>query len=243
MSGEGGGLRARITGHVIRQILSGAWASREQVPSESRFMAQFGASRMTVHHALRDLTIRGYLVRRKGAGTYVGSPQSYVSRYPNQDIAQAIGARGGQHSARVVRQEQVTADAGMAGAFGCAAGDALFHAMIVHCEDDRPVELEDRLVSPAVLPEFLNLDLSRTTLFSSLMLSRPCREGSESICPVRCTVQEQTMLACDAGEPALAIVRRTGSPDGPVTWVRLLRIGAHARLEGSIACTIVEAAG
>jgi GntR family histidine utilization transcriptional repressor len=233
-AGEGSGLRARITDHVLHQILSGAWASGEQLPSESQFMAQFAASRMTVHHALRDLTIRGYLTRRKGAGTYVGAPQSYVSQYPNQDIAKAITARGQRHSACVIEQARITADAAMADIFGCTPGDPLFHAIIVHCADASPVELEDRLIGPNVLPEFLTLDLSTTTLFAALMLSRPYREGRETIAPACCTTEEQRLLGCDPDEPALAITRRTWSGEGPVTWVRLLRIGAYARLEGAI---------
>src|ERR1700744_3170864 len=56
-------LRDRIAANVARQIATRKLAVGQRVPSESELMAEFGASRMTVHHALRDLTAWGLLRR------------------------------------------------------------------------------------------------------------------------------------------------------------------------------------
>ena len=43
----------------------------EAIPSERQLSADFGVSRLTVRAALEDLAREGYLVRRRGAGTFV----------------------------------------------------------------------------------------------------------------------------------------------------------------------------
>ena len=47
----------------------------EAIPSERQLSADFGVSRLTVRAALDDLSREGYLVRRRGAGTFVSEPK------------------------------------------------------------------------------------------------------------------------------------------------------------------------
>ena len=59
-----------------RDILSGRYKSGEKLPSEAALVKQFGASRITVGRAVRDLTQEGLVERRAGSGTYVRQPKS-----------------------------------------------------------------------------------------------------------------------------------------------------------------------
>src|ERR1700751_4251627 len=45
------------------------------IPSERHLSADLGVSRLTVRAALDDLAREGYLVRRRGSGTYVQQPK------------------------------------------------------------------------------------------------------------------------------------------------------------------------
>src|SRR5919205_1351308 len=45
------------------------------IPSERQLSADLGVSRLTLRAALDDLTREGYLVRRRGSGTYVQQPK------------------------------------------------------------------------------------------------------------------------------------------------------------------------
>src|SRR6201985_3924052 len=45
------------------------------IPSERQLSADLGVSRLTVRAALDDLAREGYLVRRRGSGTYVQEPK------------------------------------------------------------------------------------------------------------------------------------------------------------------------
>lgn len=54
-----------------RGIHSGRWKQGERLPSEADLVRQFGASRITVGRAVRDLQHAGLVERRAGSGTFV----------------------------------------------------------------------------------------------------------------------------------------------------------------------------
>lgn len=54
-----------------RDILAGKYKSGQKLPSEASLVKQFGASRITVGRAVRDLRSHGLVERRAGSGTYV----------------------------------------------------------------------------------------------------------------------------------------------------------------------------
>jgi GntR family transcriptional regulator, histidine utilization repressor len=228
-------LRDQIAAHIVRQITTGAWRVGDLVPSEAALMASFGTSRMTVHHALRELTARGLLRRHRGRGSFVAEPRPYVSLYDHQDIIAEIEARGSRHSARVIRQVLRPANPEEAADFGLEAGASLFHAVIIHRADGVPFELEDRLLNPAILPGCMDLDLEKRSLFSLLLHSRPYREGSETVRALVPEGEDRILLELTGAEPCLELVRRTWSPEGVVTRARLLRAGPGAMMLGRIA--------
>lgn len=228
-------LRDRIAAHIARQIAIGALGIGERVPSESALMAEFGASRMTVHNALRDLTARGLMWRHKGRGSFVAEPRPYVGLYDHRDIVTEIEGRGSRHSARVIRQLLRPASPEEAADFGLGEGESLFHAVIVHRENGVPLELEDRLLNPVVLPGCMDLDLEKRSLFSLLLRTRPYREGRESVRALLAVGEDRTLLELAGAEPCLEVVRRTWSSEGVVTRARLLRAGAGAIMHGRIA--------
>lgn len=228
------GLRDRIAAYVSGQIVSGEWKAGDRIPSENELTQSFGVSRMTVHHALRDLATRGFLVRRSGSGTFVAEAQAYVAEYGHLDIIEEIAARGGQHTAEVLRRELRPATSDEAESFNMKPGAPIFHASILHRENGEPLELEDRRIAPRFMPDAMAIDLSSQTLFSRLMLVRPYREGSESVRAVMGTEEEQKLLMLPASTPCLEVTRQTWCADGVVTIARMLRPGTRAKMDGLI---------
>jgi len=70
-----------MTSHKYRQILeklqddicSGHYGPGSRLPSEAELVRRFGASRMTVFRAMRELQVLGLVTRRAGSGTFVSS--------------------------------------------------------------------------------------------------------------------------------------------------------------------------
>jgi len=59
-----------------REIESGRLKRGDRVPSEAELVRKFGASRITIGRAVRDLQSAGLVERRAGSGTYVKTPQA-----------------------------------------------------------------------------------------------------------------------------------------------------------------------
>src|SRR5258707_7856136 len=56
---------------LSKDILAGKYQPGQKFPSEAALVQQFGTSRITIGHALRDLALRGLVDRIAGSGTYV----------------------------------------------------------------------------------------------------------------------------------------------------------------------------
>lgn len=61
----------QLYGQILEQIVSGALAEGDKLPSESRICRSFGVSRPTVREALLRLHADGLVVSRQGAGSFV----------------------------------------------------------------------------------------------------------------------------------------------------------------------------
>ena len=69
--GEGEFKYRAICDTLKSEILSGRYASGRRFPSEAQLVRRFGGSRITVIHALQELSRLGLIVRRKGLGSFL----------------------------------------------------------------------------------------------------------------------------------------------------------------------------
>lgn len=71
LSKEQGPKHQQVFGALRRAIQSGRWLPGARLPSEAELVQQFGASRITIGRAVRDLQAAGLVERRAGSGTFV----------------------------------------------------------------------------------------------------------------------------------------------------------------------------
>ena len=72
---EAGSEVSEVYSALRRDIQSGRLANGDRLPSEADLVRLFGASRITVGRAVRDLQAAGLVERRAGSGTFVRSAQ------------------------------------------------------------------------------------------------------------------------------------------------------------------------
>jgi GntR family histidine utilization transcriptional repressor len=152
---------------ILSRIRSGEWPPKHRIPSEHELVAELGVSRMTVNRALRELSLDGVLIRIQGLGTFVAEGKAQSSVFEVRNIADEITSRGHAYSAQLVLVDQVRASPEVADTLGIDIGDVAFHSIIVHRENDIPVQLEDRYVNAEVVPTYLQQDFLRVTPTSS----------------------------------------------------------------------------
>ena len=97
------------------RILAGLWQVGERIPGEVELCREFGVSRTVVRQALLELELGGYIIRRKGRGTFVSGPK--VTERLAQKLTgfhQDMLEQGRKPGTRVLSQRLTRADAFLA---------------------------------------------------------------------------------------------------------------------------------
>ena len=187
---------------------------------------------MTVNRAMRELAAENLVRRVPGLGTFVAEPVAQSQLVEIRSIAAEIAARGHRHQARVRTLERTTLDDAASLGFSIPAGGALFHSAIVHLEDDLPIQFEDKLVDPALAPEYLRQDFAKGTPNEYLSRVAPLREVEHIVQAVHAPADIAVQLAMPTNVPCLLVVRRTWSGDRLATLSHLYHPGNSFRLSG-----------
>ncbi|QHB55626.1 histidine utilization repressor [Ralstonia solanacearum] len=223
----------RIKEDILSRIRSGEWQEGEMIPGETSLAQTFGVSRMTVNRALRELTAEQILTRVQGSGTFVAQQKYQATLVAIRNIAEEIAARGHRHRAELHRLERVRATEGMAAPFGLAVGRTLFHSLIVHFENDLPIQVEDRWVNAELAPDYMEQDFTQTTPNAYLMRAAPL-QGVEYRIEARLPPREiAEMLHMDVREACLMLRRKTLSQGQVASVATMWHPGGRYQFTGS----------
>ncbi len=194
---------------ILERIASGEWGGGLRLPSEFELVKQYGMSRMTIHRALRELSVEGVLSRRKGIGTFVLPPAPRSELLAIPDIAEDITRRGHSHRCRILVREEMRADLNLATSFLSTVGMRLFHSVMVHSEGSTPIQLEERYVNPAFAPKYLETDFERVTPARYLRELAAPTEIENIIFAGFPNETQRKSLEMRSDEPCLLVMRRT----------------------------------
>ena len=225
-------LYLRVKRHILANIGSGKWAPSHRVPSENELVKSFGVSRMTANRALRELSDEGVLVRVAGVGSFVAEPKARAHPLEIRSIADEIRERGAVYRVEVVARERVRAVAKLAEDFRVAPRTELYYSSLVHFEDGRPVQLEDRYVLASLAPDYLGIDFTRVTPHDYLIEAAPLQEAEHVLRAVLPDARTARWLEMKRTEPCLLVVRRTWSGNAIASVAKLHHPGSRYELSG-----------
>lgn len=222
----------QLKDHIIERISRGDLQPADRVPSENELVESMQVSRMTANRALRELDSEGYVERVAGRGTFVADFQSRSHLLEVHNIADEITMRGHTHRSRVVTLELLQADAGIAEALHIGEGDDVYHVLLVHYENNAPIQIEDRYVLATFAPKFLAQDFASVTPSAYLTSIAPLQEAEQAVRACMPTEAVRAELAMGNDEATLLVNRRTWSDGRPVTYARLHHPGSRYELSG-----------
>ncbi|MDQ2927617.1 MAG: histidine utilization repressor [Caldimonas sp.] len=223
---------ARVKAFLKDELAGGRWLPGALMPSDAELVAQFGVSRMTVTRALRELQAEGLVERIQGVGTFAAHLYRVSSTLTIRDLHEEIAARGHRHHAEVHVAARERAPAALAAQLGLASEALVFHTLIVHFENDVPLQSEDRYVNPACAPHYLEVDFTKMTPTHYLLQVAPLWEAQYSIQSSAPSAEEARLLDIDPHEACLVVVRRTMSRGIPITIARLVHPGSRYQIDG-----------
>jgi len=223
---------SRVKSFLKSELERGRWRPGELMPSEAELVQQFGVSRMTVNRALREMQSEGLVDRVQGVGTFAAQLHRVSSTLTIRNLQEEIEARGHLHHAVVHVKRKESAQAALAQQLGLQTGAPVFHTLIVHFDNNVPLQCEDRYVNPAAAPDYLKVDFTTTTPTHYLLEVAPLWEAQYTIEASAPTEQEARLLGIARTDPCLVIVRRTVSRGVPITLARLVHPGSRYQLQG-----------
>jgi GntR family transcriptional regulator len=203
-------LHARIKETLRARILDGTYPSMSQMPSERDVGDEFGASRITVRHALADLQREGLIFTRQGKGTFVSRPRARQDVNSLMGFAESMAPLGYEVINELLGLDFIEADGTVSERLRLKPRTRVARIRRLRLLDQRPVSLELTYV-----PEWLGSKLARADL-----ITRDIFLIIESDCSTRLGHAELTIDAMLA-DPSLAAALRI-EPDAPVMRIERL---------------------
>ncbi|WP_409424463.1 histidine utilization repressor [Pseudoalteromonas sp. RW-H-Ap-1] len=224
----------QIKQFIVDKIRSGLWLENQRVPSENELAKQFTVSRMTARRALSELTDAGILTRSQGLGTFVASFKSQSSLLEIKNIANEVKERNGNYSCTVQVLESINAVAPIAIALGVEVDSVVYRSVIIHNENDSPLQVEERFVNPELAKDYLQQDFTALTPHEYLSTVAPLTQARHTVEAITPNSEMCQWLNLYNEEPCLQVIRRTWSSKGIVSFARLVSPGSKYRLGGHL---------
>ena len=189
----------------------------DSIPSERQLAGDLGVSRLTVRAALDELVREGYLLRRRGAGTFVAEPK-VAKGMTISSFSEDMRQRGLTPGSRTLELQVVPAGARLGRILHVSPAEPVTVAKRLRLADGEPMAIELLHVRESLLPGLSATDLEADS-FYDLLANRYGIEivgGEQTVEPTVTDEEESATLGVPLHSPALLFERVTRSPTGEI---------------------------
>jgi GntR family transcriptional regulator len=190
----------------------------DSIPSERQLSIDLGVSRLTVRAALDDLVREGYLVRRRGAGTFVSEPKVAKGVGSVSSFSDDMRERGMKPESRTLDLQVVQAGARLGRMLHVSPSEPVAVIKRLRLADSEPMAIELLHVRQSLVPGLLANDLEVHS-FYDLLAARYGVEivgGTQTVEPTVTNEEESGVLGVPLHSPALLFERVTRSAAGDI---------------------------
>ena len=220
----------QVKNYILDGISQQLWSAGERVPSENELVDLCSVSRMTARRALQELLLEGTLVRIKGKGSFVAEEKQQSSLLQIRSIAAELREQGHKHHAEMLYCQKDLADAFSIKTLLLNEGDSCGHSKVIHFQDDKPIQLEERWVNLQIVPKYTEQDFNFITPSEYLTSVAPVTEAEHSLEAVIGDVTVRQLLEVEDNEAILLLERKTWCNGKLVSYARLYHPGNRYRL-------------
>jgi GntR family transcriptional regulator len=204
----------------------------EAIPSERQLSADLGVSRLTVRAALDELVREGYLLRRRGAGTFVSEPK-IAQELTMTSFTEDMRRRGLHPASKTLELKVVPAGARLGRLLHVSPSEPVLVAQRLRLADGETMAIETLHIRAALVPGLAARDLERQS-FYELLTDRYgiiVVGGTQAIEPTVTNEEESEALGVPLHSPAFLFERVTRGEDGQIVeFVRSLYRGDRYRI-------------
>ena len=189
----------------------------DAIPSERQLGLDFSVSRLTVRAALDELVREGYLVRRRGAGTFVAEPK-VAKGIDISSFSDDMRMRGLTPGSRTLELRTVAAGARLGRILHVSPAEPVVAVKRLRLADGDPMAIELLHVRESLVPGLTAADLEEHS-FYDLLATRfeiAVVGGTQTVEPTVTNDEESQVLGVPLHSPALLFERVTRSAEGAV---------------------------
>jgi GntR family transcriptional regulator len=189
----------------------------DAIPSERQLVLDLGVSRLTVRAALDELVREGYLVRRRGAGTFVAAAK-VAKGNDITSFSDDMRARGLTPASRTLDLRVVPAGARLGRMLHVSPSEPVLAVKRLRLADGEPMAIELLHVRESLVPGLTARDLELSS-FYELLVSRyeiAIVGGTQTVEPTVTNEEESSALGVPLHSPALLFERITRAAGGDV---------------------------
>jgi GntR family transcriptional regulator len=187
----------------------------DAIPSERQLGTDLGVSRLTVRAALDDLVREGYLVRRRGAGTFVAQPK-VAKGIDISSFSDDMRARGLTPGSRTLDLHVELAGARLGRILHVSPSEEILSVKRLRLADGDPMAIELLHTRASLVPGLTGEDLEENS-FYDLLANRygiTIVGGTQTVEPTVTNEEESAALGVPLHSPALLFERVTRSETG-----------------------------
>ncbi len=189
----------------------------DSIPSERQLAGDLGVSRLTVRAALDELVREGYLLRRRGAGTFVAEPK-VAKDMTMGSFSEDMRSHGLTPGSRTLELQVVPAGARLGRILHVSPAEPVTVAKRLRLADGEPMAIELLHVRESLFPGLTAGDLEGDS-FYDLLARRYGIEiagGEQTVEPTVTDEEESATLGVPLHSPALLFERVTRNPSGEI---------------------------
>lgn len=204
------------------KIVTGTWPPGFKLPSEPELAKSFDCARMTISKALGALAERGFITRRRRAGTIVNAPRPQESLLEIHDIEAEIRAAGHEYKYLSISRETRPATPDDASALNVPVQTPVLALSGLHRADNRPHALEERVINLAAVPDARRERFVKCSPGRWLLTRIPWTEAEHQISALNASATIAECLEIARNKACLCVERRTWLKHQWITYVRLI---------------------
>jgi GntR family transcriptional regulator len=212
---------------LIEELSTGA-----AIPSERQLSADLGVSRLTVRAALDELVRDGFLVRRRGAGTFVSEPK-IAQELTMTSFTEDMERRGLRPQSRTLDLGIVPAGAQLGRLLHVSPSEPVVVAKRLRIADGETMAIETLHVRESLVPGLTATDLEEHSFYELLRdrYGTTVTGGVQTIEPTVTDADESAALGVPLHSPAFLFERISEGTDASVIeFVRSIYRGDRYRI-------------
>jgi len=201
------------------------------IPSERQLSVDLGVSRLTVRAALDDLAREGYVIRRRGSGTYVQQPK-IAQELTMTSFSEDMRRRGMTPGSTTLSIDRVLAGARLGRLLHVSPSEEILVIKRLRLADGETMAIETLHLPASLVPGLEPKDLAGS--FYELVRDRygvAIASGTQAIEPTVTNEEESAALGVPLHSPAFLFERTSRDDDGrTVEYVQSVYRGDRYRI-------------